>query len=130
MPASRRRPAPVSTPQPPDTLPVAIFYEDIAAAQRALHSLRDLLRRRNDSRSLQPMLWQIGLLEHAHWIRLATTDVARAELCILSLGQSSNHAREIATWFRELSPLNPGRWITLAPFAAIPEETELMRHAG
>lgn len=119
MPFSRSQLPPQSTRLRPGTLPVAIFYEDIASAERALRSLREILRQRNDPREIQPMLWQVGLLEHAHWIRLATVDAAHAELCLLSLGRHGSVSHEVATWFRELSPLNPGRWITLSPFEAL-----------
>jgi hypothetical protein len=120
------RPAP-SVRLRPGTMPVVIFYEDIAAAERALRSLRDYLRSRGDPRELQPMLWQTGLLEHAHWIRLATCDAARAELCVVSLGHEPARSSSITHWFRELAPLNAARWITLSPFEAIADRHDFLR---
>lgn len=122
---TERRP----TPSPrlrPGTMPVVIFYEDIASAERALRSLRDYLRSRGDPRELQPMLWQTGLLEHAHWIRLATLDAAQAEICIVSLSHQTG-SPGITDWFRELAPLNAARWITLSPFEAIADRHDFLR---
>lgn len=114
----------------PKTLPVVIFYEDIATADRALRSVRDSLRRQNDSRVLQPMLWNVQLFEQEHWLRLAAADVAAAELCLVSVGPSRGMSSSVAAWFRELTPRNSTQWITLAPFEVITEHHEIARRAG
>lgn len=112
------------------TMPVVIFYEDIASAERALKSLRELMRSRHDPREIQPMLWQCSLLEHAHWMRLAAIDAAHAELCLVSLGHARGISTSVASWFREMTPRTDPRWITLSPFEAVTEQHIFARRAS
>lgn len=108
---------PLSVPDPAaPKLRVVIFYSDIASADRALRSVRDALRRQNDARVLDPMLWNVALLDEAQWLRLAAADVAQAELCVLSLGAGDDRANDTAVWLRELAPRLARHWITLEPF--------------
>ncbi len=109
------------------TLPVAIFYEDIAAADRALHSVRDALRSQDDQRVIQPMLWPVQLLTEEHWRRLAAADVALADLCLVSLSREPQAAGSTA-WFGELAAAESQKWITLASFAAASPAS--LRRAG
>lgn len=106
---------PVSTEAP--ALRVVIFYADIAAADRALRSVRDSFRRDQEPRGLDPMLWNVALLEEAQWLRLAAADVAQADLCVLSLDAGDARANDTSAWLRELAPRLARHWITLAPFA-------------
>lgn len=127
---SRETLRPQSTRLRAGTMPVVIFYEDIASAERALKSLREHLRRCHDTREIQPMLWQTGLLEQLHWLRLAAIDAAHAELCIVSLGHTRGISTDVTAWFREMAPRAHNRWITLSPFEAIAEHHEFARRAG
>lgn len=111
-------------------LRVVIFYADIAAADRALRSVRDSLRREDDRRLLEPMLWNVQLLEETQWLRLAAADVAAADLCVLSLGHASEAANDAAGWLRELAPRLAKHWITLAPFEGVGERHAAARQAG
>ncbi len=123
-------PAKPSAPRPIlRTLPVAIFYEDIAAADRALHSVRHALRFQRDSRLLQPMLWNVHLLEEDQWRRLAAADVAAADLCIVSLSRETRTAGS-AAWFGELSAGDTHKWVTLAPFEPAPTLLPALSRAG
>jgi hypothetical protein len=112
------------------TLRVVIFYNDIASADRALRSVRDALRREGDERVLDPMLWNVGLLEEAQWLRLAASDVASADLCVLSLGYLDARANDAALWLRELAPRLARHWVTLEPFEGIAEDRQLRLQAG
>ncbi|MBA4137867.1 MAG: hypothetical protein C0518_11165 [Opitutus sp.] len=109
---------------------VVIFYSDIAAADRALRSVRDSLRRDREPRAIEPMLWNVALLEETQWLRLAAADVTQADLCVLSLGTEDETANDAAAWLRELAPRLAKHWVTLAPFEDAAESTELVRRAG
>lgn len=123
--AERPEPRPIAR-----TLPVAIFYEDIAAADRALHSVRNALRFQDDNRLLQPMLWNVHLFEEEQWLRLAAADVAAADLCIVSLSREPRPAGSSA-WFGELAAADSHKWVTLAPFEGLDaRHTPALRRAG
>lgn len=111
------------------TLRVVIFYSDIISADRALRSVRDALRRQNDARVLDPMLWNVALLDEMQWLRLAAADVAQAELCVLSLSAGDDRANDTSAWLRDLAPRLARHWITLEPFEDLAAE-ELFRRAG
>ena len=117
---------------PPDTAPplrVVIFYTDLRAADRALRALRDALDRRGESRMLHPALWNTALLDESPWLRLATADIAGAELCILSLGEVDLRANDTAVWLRELAPRLARHWVTLEGFETPDVQSELLRQA-
>lgn len=111
-------------------LRVVIIYSEISAADRALRSVRESLDRQNDPRVLEPMLWNVALLEETQWLRLAAADVAQADLCVMSLGFVNDAANDAAAWLRELAPRLAQHWITLAPFEGVGERTELIRRAS
>lgn len=110
-------------------LRVVIFYSDLAAADRALRAVRAALHQEDDLRRIEPMLWNTALLEETQWLRLATADVATAELCILSLGPTDPRANTTTTWLAELAPRLARHWVTLAPFAADEDQRDLVRQA-
>jgi hypothetical protein len=122
--AARRSPAAGGS------LRVAIFYVDIAAADRALRSVREALRRQHDERVLQPMLWNVQLFQQEQWLRLAAADVAQAELCVISLGHERTVANSAQAWFRALAPRDSNKWITLAPFEAVGGDHEIIGLTG
>jgi hypothetical protein len=124
--SSRRRPRRTDG----TTVPVAIFYEDVAAADRALRSVRAALRRQRDHRRVMPLLWQVGRLDAEPWQRFAAADIAAAEVCLVSLGLEAMAAARNAAWFRTLSRPDPNKWVVLAPFAAERTEDSLSRAAG
>lgn len=101
---------------PASAFRLVIFFSDIAAADRALRSVRDSLRRSDDPRPLEPMLWNVALLAEPQWLRLAAADVAQADLCVLSLDGGDLRTNDAAVWLRELAPRLARHWITLAPF--------------
>lgn len=120
--ACARRAAPLSA------FRLVIFFSDIAAADRALRSVRDSLHRCDNPRPLEPMLWNVALLEEPQWLRLAAADVAQADLCVLSLDGGELRANDAAAWLRELAPRLARHWITLEPFAD-PAKPPMLRQA-
>lgn len=103
-------------------LRVAIFYTDLASADRALRAVRDTLLQRHDSRPFEPVLWPAHFLEEAHWLRFAVSDVGTSDLCVLSLGAGDPRSNDAATWLRELAPKLARHWITVPaeePVAAV-----------
>jgi len=110
-------------------LRVVIFYSDLPAADRALRAVRAALRHDADARRIEPMLWNTSLLDEVQWLRLATADVATAELCILSLGDTDARANTTTTWLAELAPRLARHWVTLEPFSAADDQRDLVRQA-
>lgn len=94
-------------------LRVAIFYTDLAAADRALRAVREALHQRQDARPFEPVLWPAQFLEQAHWLRFAVSDVGASDLCVLSLGSGDPRANDAAAWLRELAPEIARHWITV-----------------
>ena len=92
---------------------VAVFYTDLASADRALRAVRDTLRQRNDPRPFEPVLWPAHFLEQAHWLRFAVSDVGASDLCVLSLGAGDARSNDAAGWLRELAPKLARHWIAV-----------------
>ncbi|MBA3849040.1 MAG: hypothetical protein C0502_03480 [Opitutus sp.] len=102
-------------PATPRTLRAVIFYDDLAAVERAIHTLRADLRRTGGTRTLDPLLWPIDLLDEALWLRLAAADVASAETCVVSWSRRTGRTGGARLWLRELAPRLARHWRMLPP---------------
>jgi hypothetical protein len=107
-------------PAPVQTLRVVIFYDDLAAVERAVQALRAELRRAGDDRRLEPSLWQADLLGECQWLRLAAAELSGAERCLLSLSRVDERANDSAVWLHELAPRLARHWRVIPPPAAGP----------
>lgn len=97
-----------------------IFYDDLTAVDRAMHTLRREQMRSGDRRTLEPSLWQVGLLGQAQWLRLAAAETATAGLCLVALSRIDRHANNPALWLHELAPRFARHWRVLPPQAPAP----------
>lgn len=86
------------TKEPDLKLNVVIAYDDHRAYKRAIRTLVRVASQLGDDVSVLPMPWRFEYLGKPDWCALATADVTKAEMLVVSTSSEDKLPRAIESW--------------------------------